>query len=262
MKKAIAYLFVSTFMFFLLISCSFQPHVKQLAEGYDFQQMTETHTNNICEESPSLNQNKKSWQKAYVTLLSQYLELDEVSFLLHDFDRNGVPALIIVGMHEDEWIDIVYTFRDGSLFSLEYGEGVYIAGFALSLRSGVIAPPDNSLGLITYIVGASAGAFGTSAFYYLVVIDGDMLVIETYGRRYVDLESLHELFDDFGIGYDNDELREALQKHTHWYINDDSVSRDAFIHIFPEDKDDRLLPLKITKDNIYMVIFGNKDCVW
>lgn len=201
----------------------------------------------------------ESWREAYSVLLQEYNALsDQVFFLLYDFDKNGTPELIVVGEHDDSWIDVVYTFRYGSVFQLDYDDNVYIAGFALSLRFGVVAPHDNSPGLITYSIGPSAGAFGTSAQFSRIVIDNDKLVIDIHGIRYVDLYMLHGLFDDFGINHIGDnELNNALKEHTHWYINNIAISSEEFYQMFTTDG--RLAPLRITEANIADALFTHKN---
>ena len=196
----------------------------------------------------------ETWQEAYTGILRAYYALtsenDRLSFFLHDFDMNGTPELLVVGEYNDKIVDAVYTFRGGKTLSLDYGEGVSIAEYALSARTGVTPTPDNVPGLITYAIGASAGAFGSSAWYNRIAIDGNRLVVDVHGRRYVDLDALHELFDDFGRGSDIDDvaLDTAIEAHTHYYINDSAVSAEELRRMFGEEEG--LSPVRITEDNI------------
>ena len=201
------------------------------------------------------------WQDAFADLLRAYsLKGGQLFFLLHDFDKSGIPELIIVGKYEDEMIDIVYAFRDGEVLRLEYERGVQIAGFALSARAGVIAPPDGVPGLITYITGASAGGFGSSSGYTMIVIDEQKLIRKYGGARSIDFHALNELFDDMGRGaVDNDELDAAIREHTRWIINNIAVSEKEFDRIFGRGKtreEYRLSPLRITEKNINAKLYG------
>jgi hypothetical protein len=202
----------------------------------------------------------KSWQEVCAILVREYeIKGDQevgnsISFLLYDFDKDGIPELIVVGDYNGEKIDIVYTFADGDVQSLEYEEGVSLWGYALGVRMGLRATTDNALGLITYEKGPSAGMFGISAYYQRIVIDGNRLVIDAYGAYYVDIETLHEMFDDFGYYADTDELDAAIEEHTYFLINDSAVSLEELNRMFSGGEE--LVRFGGTEDNIQDFIFG------
>jgi len=201
----------------------------------------------------------KTWQLAYAELLQDYKKRivmergDRLTFLLHDFDMDGTPELIVAGEYAGELIDVAYTLANGEILRLEHGEGVSIIGYALGARMGVTATPDNAPGLITYSIGPSAGMFGTSVLYRRIVIDGHRLVIDAHGSYYVDIGTLHELFDNFGYNEpDSDMLDSAIQEHTHYYINNNAVSQEELIHMFREGTE--LIRFGITEENIREII--------
>jgi len=172
-----------------------------------------------------------TWREAYAALLRQYEEKgDLMFFLLHDFDKDGTPELIIMGEYADNIYDAVYTFRDGEILSLEYGEGVEIAGFALAANGGVWATNDNAPGLITYLSGASS-LWGRNLFASRIIIYGDNLVVDVFGGKFVDVNA---------------------QGYTRWHINDNTVSEEEFDSEFGVvlDTNARLSPLRITESNI------------
>ena len=212
-------------------------------------------------ETPTLAE-AKIWQSAYIDLLGGYEgESSQLFFLLHDLDGDSIPELIVAGMYDDEVYDAVFTFRDESVLSLDYGEDVPIADFILSARSGIMPSPDNSQGLINYVIGPSAGAFGTSWYYTKVVIEKNRLIVSDRGMSYIDVETLNGLFDNFGRDTtDYEALNTAIGKHTHYYINDDFVSMDELYLMFGDayenDEVRRLAPLSITESNIRDAVFG------
>ena len=67
----------------------------------------------------------------------------------------------------------------------------------------------------------------------------------------MDLYTLHKLFDNFGRDepINSAALNAAVQEHTHWYINDITVTSEEFYKVFSEEG--RLSPLRITETNIY-----------
>ena len=202
----------------------------------------------------------ESWQEAYANLLRDYTKLsDDLFFLLYDFDKDLTPELIVAGKIKDEMFDAVYTYRDSKAQSLEYSEDVFTADSILYARGGVKAAPDNDPGLIDYYIGPSAGYFGTDIWYNRIVIDENKLVIDAYGKRYVDVNTLNTLFDNFGRDTDdNTSLVTVIQEHTHYYINDKAVSEDELYRMF-ETKEDDLLPLRITETNISKKLFSSTD---
>ena len=196
------------------------------------------------------------WQEAYVELLQKYEKCNPMLFfVLYDFDKSGTPELIVMGEYDGDIYESVYSFRDGNVVSLTYDESVSIAGYALSARAGIYATLDSSLGLITYLIGPTAGLFGTSAWYTLVVIDEDMLLVSSHGNRYVDVDALHKLFDDFGWNTDDlAALHTAIQQQTFCYLNDKIVTEDEFYRTF--EMGEKLLPSRISTSNIQEVVYS------
>ena len=75
-----------------------------------------------------------SWKEAYAALLRHYYEQYDgeysLHFLLHDIDMDGIPELFI--SEQGDWIyhiDVVYTFRDGEVVFLKFGDGDSIMSF-------------------------------------------------------------------------------------------------------------------------------------
>ena len=201
-----------------------------------------------------------TWQEAYAVLLREYAEWSEyLYFLLHDFDNDGIPELIVMG-HEyydgGELVDAVFTFKNGEVLSLEYDGDVAIAGFALGARTRMLAAPGDAPGLIVYRIGPSAGVFGTSVNYYRIVIDGQRLVIDAHGERYIDISTLSELYNDFGYGSDIDQaaLINDINQHTHYYINDSAVPEKELCRTF--ELGNQISFSSITEANIQQVIFA------
>ena len=218
-------------------------------------------------EIPISERQTLPWQEAYATLLREYAEKGHsINFILHDFDKNGIPELIVAGYtgfdekpsSEGELIDAVYTFRDNEMLSLEYGESIINVGiYALAIRCGITSTPDNTPGVITYEIGPSAGTFGTSCYYNRIVIDGNKLVIDAHGAYYVDITTLHELFDDFGYVADPDILQSAIEENTYFLINDNSVSLEELHRVFG-NRDERLDYFNINEENIREIIFSTQ----
>ncbi|MCL2049275.1 MAG: hypothetical protein FWG87_11175 [Defluviitaleaceae bacterium] len=149
----------------------------------------------IPEETPTPTPNP--WTEPYRTILTDYEKTgSQLYFILFDLDKSGTPELLVVGEHADNIYEAAYAFRNGGVTPLALGEGVFLAHSALSARAGV-EPANDMPGLITYMIGPSAGSFGTSTAYTLITVDEDMLVIAFTGCNYVDVEALHELFDNF-----------------------------------------------------------------
>ena len=201
-----------------------------------------------------------TWREAYAALLCDYTERSERAFfLLPDIDKDGAPELIVVGEYSDEYgsgdIDFTYTFKNGDVISLEYTDDVSIFDYALAARADMTVMPGNEPGLQTSLIGPSAGAFGTDAWYQIIVMDGNKLVIDIRGMRYVDVEALHELFDDFGRSIDDyAALDAAIEEHTHYYINDIAASEEELYSIFHEGEE--LMLHSLTEENVHKVISG------
>jgi len=216
---------------------------------------------NSVPESPN-EQIVMTWQTAYEALLMNYaIQGESMFFLLFDFDKNGTPEIIIVGGDAghgwDELIDVAYTYRDGEALSLEYGQDVEFAPALLAARSGYFEAPDNAGGLITYHAGATVGVFGTSVYYNRITLDGDRLIVDARGVRYVDINALDELYDDHGRG-DPAVSTSSLKEHTYFFINDNTVSEDEFYRLFEAGHatEHGMVRSRITNVNILEVIFG------
>jgi hypothetical protein len=203
------------------------------------------------------------WQEAYAEILWGYNERaweragssearrNFIGFLLHDFDMDGTPELIVAGNYDTEdngekEIDVVYAFRDGEVVELEYGEDLYIARFALAAKGGATITPDNTPGLITYFIG-SGSMVGASRWYQRIILDGDKLVLDAYGASEIDLKALYELFDDLFYA-DTAALSAATREHTHTHINDTPASKEELHRMFGEEE--RLRFMEIHENNI------------
>ena len=138
----------------------------------------------------------------------------------------------MIVLNSIDGIVTVYTFRNDQVVSLDYGDIDLLALLHGAARTSLGAAPENMTGFVFMWRGPSAGSFGTSAFYRRVVIDGYKLVIADYGEWFIDVNALHELFDDFGRGADWDELDAAIQKHTHLSINGIPVYEEELDRVF------------------------------
>jgi len=174
----------------------------------------------------SLSVLESTWQEAFARLLLQYEERDgQFFFLLHDFLQDGTPELLVMGDYLDEIYDAAYTFSGGVVVPLKFGDGVYIAGYALCARNGITAAPYDEAGLICFLRGASS-AFGWSIRYTWIVLNDYELVVYVQGAIISEAERIR------------------------WYVNDRLVSEDEFNHIFGTEYRDSLSPMRITKERI------------
>jgi len=186
-----------------------------------------------------------AWQQAYIALLQDYTrrsgDLHDLAFLLFDFDQDGTPELLIAGNYPDLGgiYDAVYTFRNGELISLEFDDGVYIAGFALAARAGLAAPPDGSPGLQTYIFGP-ASVFGPRSLHTHIIIDGNRLVTHARGE-YVNFNT----------------------EQDHWLINGQYVTEEEFLTTFERTYQARW-PRPINEENIQALVDSwlPPDALW
>ena len=202
-----------------------------------------------------------SWQEAYERVLREYVENSDLYFLLFDFEGDGTPELIVAGIYMDDVYDAVYAFRGDRVYAIQYDKNVFSADTVLYARGGIMPPPNNAEGLIHYVIGPSAGSFGTSWYYTKIIVDGDNLAIGAHGKSYVDVEALHQLFDHFGRDEtDGEAMGSAIKDNTHYYINDDAVSMDELYSMFGHDYENgesrQLIPSRITESNIRDIIFA------
>jgi len=170
----------------------------------------------------SLPVQENTWQEAFAAVLSQYNERDgQLFFLLHDFLQDGTPELLVMGEYLDEIYDAAYAFSDGAAVPLKFGDGVYIAGYALSARSGVTTAAHDKAGLFAFIRGASS-MFGSSLWYTWIALSDYELFIQAQGAIIIEGEYIR------------------------WYVDDNLVSEDEFNRIFGTELRENLLPMLIT----------------
>ena len=122
----------------------------------------------------------QTWQETYTLLLRTYSEkYDDLHFLLHDIDLDGIPELFI--LQRGDWVDyldVVYTFRDEQAIFLEFGEGVAFMPYLIS-GSGpfLVSAPDNKAGIIAGFTRLGGG-LSTS----FIVVDGYRLIVKYQGE--------------------------------------------------------------------------------
>ena len=155
-------------------------------------------------------------------------------FLMIDIDKDSTPELLIISykQYDDEPFFVAYTFRDGKVLPLENCADAWIAELILYARTRTTTAPGKAPGLITYTIGPSAGMYGCSIQYKKIVIDGNKLVIDAHGEKYIDVEKLIDLFGGYGYDIDDEILDAALLEHTHYYINDSIVSEMELDRMF------------------------------
>ena len=209
-----------------------------------------------------------SWQEAFEALLIDNHAEERISecgnfsgtdrFFLHDIDMDGIPELIVLNSIDE--IAYIYTFRRGKALLLDYDEEdiPIIALLHGAARSRIRPSPENMPGFVFMWIGPSAGSFGTSSYYNRVVIDGESLIIADYGEWYIDIDTLHKLFDNFGSDADENILNAAIKEHTHFYINGNTVSQEELFRVFGRDEQPFQL-YAVTIDNISEIIFRWKQ---
>ena len=192
----------------------------------------------------------RPWRDSYADLLKTYAHSDSMSFLLHDFDGDGIPELLIGGYYEDEVVDAVYTYTESGMLQLEYEEGLFIASFALISRTHIRTGSADEPGFIMYLIGPTSGVLGTNITYRRIGIEGNKLFIAAHGMRYVDVDTLIELVGGLhGEGVnDSDELYATIKEHTYWYIDDKEVTEEEFYSII--ESGDHLYLSRISMDSV------------
>jgi len=157
-----------------------------------------------------------------------------------------------VGSFNDiPWYDAVYTFSYDDVLALEIGEGVYISGPALSARaSGITQAPGHELGLITYFYGAGS-LFGANVYYSKIVMDGDRLVVDANGARFVDVAALNDMFK---------ERADTATEHTHFLIKHHSAS-DVGLNALLNTSEDItfILDNYAVTENEFFSMFGREE---
>ena len=197
------------------------------------------------------------WQEAYVALLREYIELHEQlladdwhsgwRFILHDFDRSGIPELLILG-NQGVMSDSVaaYAFVDGEVMPLEIDRSIWLSFYAVprNNQSGMIALHFSD-GLFSYTDYKGASSDG----WDLIVLDGNRLVAEITTEV---VYFVSHYWEEHGIYY---------------YIDGAKVTEAEFIRITESilgNWDDGFSslgdwPADITEDNIQERIFGWKS---
>ncbi|MCL2236060.1 MAG: hypothetical protein FWB98_06445 [Defluviitaleaceae bacterium] len=171
-------------------------------------------------------------REEYTALLRQYAEVSfydfgyihdymewEWFFILHDIDLDDFPELLIKKQRHSgpSGFFAVYTFRDNVAVALEFYQ-TWVTDVSAS------APPNNNPGVILNFF------VGSSIMSYLMVIEGESLVVDTAGH-----------------------LRMVNEENT-FTINDGFVTEIEYNYIFgiaPES--DWLIPIKISETNIQTV---------
>jgi len=120
------------------------------------------------------------WQEAYVALLRDYMRypFDEWHtgwrFILHDFDRNGIPELLIFG-NQGVTSDIIaaYAFVNDEVLPLEIDRPIWLSFYAMprNNQSGMIALWFSD-GLFSYTDYKDASSNG----WDLIILDEGRLV--------------------------------------------------------------------------------------
>ena len=188
------------------------------------------------------------WHEIYAAVLREYLYEDgHLFFVLHDFDLDGIPELIIIGEINNEIIDVVYTIRNGYALQLTFDEDVYIAGFALSARAGIAVLPNGIPGLLTYVVGASS-LFGSNRIYNHIVINEGHISLNVRGATIIDVKALHTINENIDGIIHTDEIKQ----HTQWLFDEDAVSMDDFNQLFGYVAP--ITILAINENNIHTVL--------
>ena len=208
------------------------------------------------QDSAETGQQEAPWRDCYAELLNAFLPSDSMSFLLHDFDRDGIPELLVVGFYNDKIVDTVYTYKDGGILQLDYEEGLHIASFLLVSRARITTAPDNESGIIMYFVGPSVGVLGTSIEYERIGIDGHKLFIAAHGERYVDYAALIDLVGLYGeSASDNAALYATIEEHTFLYIDDNEVAQEELHRVFESGEHLSLSHLSV--ENIHAELLEN-----
>jgi len=219
------------------------------------------------------------WQTAFAELLqNNYPERYSVCgnffggsrFLLFDMDNDGVPKLFVVyGIAEErittdldiELIVNVYAFCDGDIVPISGGHDFGLLDLLMGAARTDIQPMPRNVGpgFVFSVIGPGS-AWGASAFYWQVVIDGDHMRIANTGEWIIDVAALQEIAAETGGDMDDD-LRDALiLEHTHISINGHPFSAGAFRRMFglndAEGRYDAFRLYDANAENIYQIIFG------
>ena len=216
------------------------------------------------DNEPIYNIATVSWQEAYAEILQNY-NYERVSdcgnfagrlrFFLYDMDLDGIPEMVILNSFDET--ATVFTHRNGNIITLEHGEDISLVPLLHgAARTRIGSAPKNMPGFVFMYRGPSAGCFGTSAFFRRVIVDEYRLVIADYGEWYIDLDTLHEIFNSSGCDVDADELDVAIQENTHLSINGIPVSEDELRRVFGIEDPPSFVLHDINDYNINEIIFG------
>jgi len=228
------------------------PEDDYLAAEQEPQPMLEAVPEPVDEPEPEPESNSldlpvaNSWQEAYTALLIDYLRSPAYDghlgwrFILHDFDLNGAPELIIFGNAGIMSFSVAaYSFRDGGAIPLEIVEDFWPAALFMPLenRQGLIVKRFSD-GLGSFMDYENVSVDG----WELIVLDGYRLVVET-----VALEIEFSYYDGGG---------------SHWYIDGNEVTEDEFLQVSTNIignwseiwGEHSFLPLDITEANIQDMI--------
>ena len=238
------------------IESKIEVNVSEPAEGEEVVTWQETYVALLrYYYEPTEGEKVVTWQDAYAALLRYYYEQYggeySLHFLLHDIDMDGIPELFI--SEQGDWvdhIDVVYTFRDGRVISLEFGEDVTFMPHLFSASGPYLTPNiDNAPGVIAGFRGVNSIS-GGSYWVNLIVIDGYGLVVESRGEWIV--EAVSPLESSVGGNDIN-----AIREYTTITINGAVVSEGEFLRVFGyRGSQPQLQTHLITETNIQNIIFG------
>jgi|GEM_PF-1943291 len=176
------------------------------------------------------------WRAAYAELLRSYDNAGySVRFFLHDMTGSGIPEIFIEATRDyrgENCFIVLYTFGFDDVRQLEIDNADDFLNFIRAARTGIFAAPANAPGLVGWYNGPSAGMFGASVSFWRHGLQWNGFVVESHGKRYVDLNVLHEMFDCFGFDADPQELEAAKQENTHYILNDEIVTAEYFAQVF------------------------------
>ena len=199
----------------------------------------------------SARANDITWQESFYDILAN--KTDSM-FMLFDVDLDGIPELFVIDGHTDEVL--VYAFRNGTITTIKHGDEISLTHLLRGAARTIIGPPPQGVeGFVFANTGPSAGLFGTSRFFWRVVLYDTQLIIADFGEIYVDINGLHEKFDNFGFDADETLLQTAIEENTHIRINGDPTTKAELFELFGETIP-RFSLYEANKANIHALVFG------